>query len=238
MNAMEKFSGKITIYNLIEGAREATGLAVIIDVFRAFSLEPYLFSLGAASVRPVGSIEETFAWKEKDPNCLLVGERGGAKIEGFDFGNSPSSVSREKVEGKNVIHTTSAGTQGIVNAVHADEIITGSLVNAKAVARYIRKQAPQQVSLVCMGNAGVAPAQEDQLCARYIKALLTGEDLPDMEKEIEALRTGEGKKFFVPEIQHIFPQMDFTLCTRYDSFDFVLKVEKDDQGYLSRRIDL
>ena len=81
----------ITIRRLIEGAKKAEGLAVIIDVFRAFSLECYLFAAGAAGIRPVRSIEETFAWRKKDPECLLIGERHGRMIEGCDLGNSPSS---------------------------------------------------------------------------------------------------------------------------------------------------
>ena len=44
----------IQILHLIEGAKQAEGLAVIIDVFRAFSLEPYLFAAGAERIRPVG----------------------------------------------------------------------------------------------------------------------------------------------------------------------------------------
>ena len=52
---------EISVYHLIEGARAAEGLTVIIDVFRAFSLECYLYAMGAGEVRPVGTIEETFA---------------------------------------------------------------------------------------------------------------------------------------------------------------------------------
>ena len=126
------------ILHLLSGAKEARGLTVIIDVFRAFSLECYLYDLGAKLVRPVGSIEEAKALHEKIPGSVLIGERQGIKVEGFDFGNSPSQVEAEKdrIEGRVIIHTTSAGTQGIVNAVGATEILTGSLVNAKAVAEY------------------------------------------------------------------------------------------------------
>ena len=106
---------KIKIFHLIEGAKQAKGLAVIIDVFRAFSMECWLHALCAGEIRPVGSIEETFAWKQKDPGCILVGERHGKKIEGCDLGNSPSSINPEMIREKRIIHTTSAGTQGIVN---------------------------------------------------------------------------------------------------------------------------
>ena len=224
----------IEILRLIEGAKRAEGLTVIIDVFRAFSMECWLYALGAKEVRPVGSIEETFAWKDRDSSCILVGERHGKKIDGFDLGNSPSSIDPEMIRGKRIIHTTSAGTQGIVNAVHADGIITGSFVNAKAIADYIRKAAPEKVSLVCMGNEGLAPAEEDELCAVYLKSLLTGTEIPDIDERLKALRTGGGRHFFDPDLREIFPEKDFWMCIDRNRFGFVLRIDKDEHGFISK----
>jgi len=226
---------KIETYHLIEGAKRAEGLTVIIDVFRAFSMECWLYALGAGEVRPAGGIEETFAWREKDPECVLVGERHGRRIDGCDLGNSPSSIRPEQIRGKRVIHTTSAGTQGIVNAVHAEEIITGSFVNARAAAAYIRSRNPEKVSLVCMGKEGLAPAEEDELCAVYLRSLLTGTGMPDADRRLRELRTGGGSHFFRPELQDVFPEQDFWMCIDRDRFDFVLRVERDENGLISRK---
>ena len=223
----------IEIFHLIEGAKQADGLAVIIDVFRAFSMECWLYSLGAKEIRPVGSVEETFAWKQKDPDCILVGERHGRRIDGCDLGNSPSSIDPDLIRGKRIIHTTSAGTQGIVNAVHAVEIITGSFVNAKAIADYIRKKSPDKVSLVCMGKEGLAQAEEDELCAVYLKALLIGEEMHDIDNRLKALRTGGGRHFFDPSLREVFPEKDFWMCIDRDRFDFVLQVRRDRDGLIS-----
>ncbi len=231
------YNGLIRTLHLIEGAKQARGLCVIIDVFRAFSLECYLFDRGAKEIRPVGSVEETLALHARMPGSLLIGERGGAKIEGFDYGNSPSTIPREAVQGRTVLHTTSAGTQGIVNAIHAAEILTGSLVNAKAIAEYIIRTKPAEVSLVCMGNAGIAPAQEDELCAAYIESLLRGQPMEDIDLKAAALEHGGGAHFFDPARQHIYPEADFHLCIRRDVFPFVLRVEKDAVGFFSKRID-
>lgn len=225
---------KVNILRLIEGAKQAEGLTVIIDVFRAFSLECFLFDMGVAGIRPVGSIEEAWKLKEMHPDWLLVGERNGKKCEGFDFGNSPSSVSRELVGGKYIVHTTSAGTQGIVNATGAKKIITGSLVNAKAIAEYIKGEDPEVVSLVCMGNGGIRIANEDELCARYIKSILEGSPLEDLEEQIAALQFDGGEHFFHPETREIFPEPDFWLCIKHDIFDFVIEIEKDSLGYISK----
>ena len=228
----------IETYHLIEGAKQAEGLAVIIDVFRAFSMECYLYAMGAREIRPVGSREALFAWRERDDGCVLVGERHGKKLEGCDLGNSPSSIHPGMIRGERVVHSTSAGTQGIENATRAEEIITGSFVNAKAIAEYIRKKVPEKVSLVCMGKEGIAPAEEDELCAAYLENLLIGHEIPGIDAELKGLRSGGGRHFFDPNNQEVFPEPDFWMCIDRDQFDFVLRIEQDRDGYISRMICL
>ena len=235
---MNKFENKINILHLIEGAKQAEGLTVIIDVFRAFSLECYLYDMDVKEIRPVGTIEEAFGLRNRISDSVLVGERGGKKCEGFDYGNSPSTVVPQAVKGKTIIHTTSAGTQGIVNATGASEIITGSLVNAKAVAQYIMEKQPEVVSLVCMGNAGVAPAAEDELCAEYIKSILEGNEMPDIDSRAAGLRYTGGGHFFDKERQEIYPEEDFWLCVKCNRFPFVIQIEKDELGFVTRRKNL
>ena len=224
---------EIRINHLIEGAKQAEGLVVIIDVFRAFSLECWLFAMGAKEIRPVGAVEEALSWREKDPDAVLIGERHGRKLDGFDFGNSPSTVDPEIIRGKRIIHTTSAGTQGVANAVHAKEILTGSFVNAQAIADYIRRQSPEIVTLVCMGKEGLASAEEDELCALYLQSLLTGEEMPDIDERLQALHTGGGKHFFSPDLQDVFPEKDFWMCIDRSKFNFVIRIEKTDEGLVS-----
>ena len=229
---------QVNILHLIEGAKRAEGMTVIIDVFRAFSLECYLYDMGVKEIRPVRAIEEAFSLRDCISDSILIGERQGKKCEGFDYGNSPSTVSKEHVAGKTIIHTTSAGTQGIVNAVGASEIITGSLVNAKAVAKYIMEKQPQIVSLVCMGNGGVRTAPEDELCAEYIKSILEDKKFLDFEQRVSDLRHNGGEHFFVQSEQEVFPEADFWMCINYNRFPFVIKVEKDEIGFVTRREDV
>jgi 2-phosphosulfolactate phosphatase len=217
----------IQILQGVKEAEKARGTAVVIDVFRAFSLECYLFSMGAKRVLPVGAIETAERLKEQHPEYTSIGERKGRIIPGFDFGNSPSQVLMDRVKDRTVIHTTSAGTQGVVAASKgADEIITGSLVNARAVANYILGKNPSEVSIICMGVGGIKESPEDTLCGQYIKAILTGGSV-DLEEGIRAIRNHkEGMKFFKPELQEVFPAKDFEMCTNIDKFDMVLKVNK------------
>ena len=217
----------IQILHLLDGAKAATGLTVIIDVFRAFSFECYLTASGVREILPVGSEALSRSIKEDNPDYLLAGERHGDKLPGFDFGNSPAQTEGLDLAGKTVVHTTSAGTQGIENALNADEIITGSLVNAAAIARYIRRQNPAEVSLVCMGLAGKEETEEDTLCARYIRSLLEDQPLADMDAEIDILKRTSGAKFFDPAQQDVFPEADFHLSTQVDRFDFVLRYDRE-----------
>ncbi len=230
---------KIQILELIEGAKQAEGLTVIIDVFRAFTTECYCFANGAVKSYPIGKMEDAFALKKAHPDWVLLGERGGAKVEGCDLGNSPWEASNYDFQGKTMIHSTSAGTQGIVNAAaaHAEQILTGSLVNASAVCNYIREQDPETVSLVAMGKAGVASVPEDLIAAEYMRSLLENDTSYDIQKEIDYLKDHGGEQFFDPALAHIFPREDYPLCVAYDRFPFVLRVEKEDGALVIRRKD-
>jgi 2-phosphosulfolactate phosphatase len=228
---------EIKILQLLEGARQATGLTVVIDVFRAFSTACYAIDRGAGPVYPVGKIEEAFSLKKKFPGALLVGERNEQKPEGFDYGNSPSHILDAYMKGKIVIHTTSSGTQGIVHALNADQILTGSFVNAGAIIRYIRKLNPSSVSLVCMGYACQYPTDEDTFCAGYIRNELLG--LPfDWETTVETIRKGSGARFFEPGSQTWAPASDFDLCLQRNIFDFVLKAERENGNFVLKKIDV
>ena len=233
---MKRYHGKVNVLHLIDGAKQAEGLTVIIDVFRAFSLENYLYNMGVELIRPIGSVEEAFKLKETTPNSLLFGERNGIKVEGFDFGNSPSSVNADIVKGKTILHTTSAGTQGVVNAKNATRILAGSLVNARAIAEYIIETQPEVVSLVCMGWNAEELAAEDELCAEYIKSILDGEDLPNMDERVADLQFHGGEHFFNPDTQEVFPEPDLWMCIKYDRFPYILEIYKDEIGYVTKRI--
>lgn len=214
---------------MIEGAKQATGLTVIIDVFRAFTVEAYLMNQAAEKVIPVGDMQIAYEYKEKHPDAILIGERHGKILPGFDYGNSPSQLENIDFSGKTIIHTTSAGTQGIANVKNATEILTGSLVNSKAIANYIKSKKVEDVSLVCMGLEAISQTKEDNLCADYIKSLLE-ETSMNLKEEIEKLKVTSGAKFFDKSQQEVFPEKDFYLSTEVDKFNFVLKLEKSQNG--------
>lgn len=227
----------VSIYHLLEGALQAKGITVIIDVFRAFSVETYFFAQGAECIYPLADEKEARRMKERDTSLILCGERNAIKLPGFDYGNSPSEIQGSDFTGKQIVHTTSAGTQGFYAATNATELLTGSFPNAKAIAAYIRAQNPDDVSLVAMGWNAKEIAEEDELCALYIKSLLEENPIADIQEKADALRYNAGKKFFDPD-NTIFPQADFGYCVSCDKFPFVIRVEKEGDKLVGRKIEV
>ena len=228
----------IQLLEFIEGAKKARGVAVIIDVFRAFSVACYAFDAGAARVITTSEVNDALKLRSIYRNSVLAGERKEKKIEGFDFGNSPTEIIKSDLKGKTFIHTTSAGTQGLANAVNADMVLTGSLVNAGAVGRYIKTLNPQHVSLVAMGFRANESAGEDLLCAEIISSILLDKEPVDINRVID-LRHTSGKRFFITENIDFAPPTDFFLCTMMDRFNFVLNAIRRPDGNIELfRIDL
>jgi len=215
---------RIETTDFLAGAAAARGLVVVIDVFRAFSLAAHAFARGVESIVPVAGIEEARELKRRHPHWLLLGERHARPLPGFDGGNSPAQLARFDLAGRTLIHTTHAGTQGLVGTRGAEEVITGALVNAAAIVTYILRRQPQVVTLVRMGQEARERCAEDDLCAEIIRRRLQGEGAwaPDPAERLR--RAPSAGKFFDPACDWA-PEEDFELCTRLDAFDFVLQLQ-------------
>lgn len=232
---------EVTHTRLLEGARTAKGVAVIIDVFRAFTCAPLLFSLGIQKSILVSTPEEAFALKEKNSELVLIGEVGGIPIEGFDLGNSPSEILRKGsafFNGKTVVQRTSSGVQGVLTALDvAEEVLPASYVLAKSTARYILSKQPPRVSLVSMGVALEDIAPEDEWCGVYIAHLLGVHDYNHNEALEEILYNQTTQKFFDPGKPH-FPPEDPVMCLQLNIHDFVLRATRDDGAVVVNKFDV
>ena len=80
---------EVNILSLREGAEKAKGVAVVIDVFRAFTCAPLLFSMGIEKIIFVDEPEDGLALKREHPDLVMLGEVNGEPIDGYEFGNSP-----------------------------------------------------------------------------------------------------------------------------------------------------
>jgi 2-phosphosulfolactate phosphatase len=221
--------------SLIEGAKRAEGLAVVIDVFRAFTTAAHVMANGAERILPVGTVEEAFELRRQHPDWVLMGEEGGKRVEGFDYGNSPYDASLADFSGRTVVQRTGAGTQGVVNARGADIILLGSFVMAGAIARFIKMTEPEVVSLVAMGDVGVQQNAEDEGCADYIEGCLRRKP-PDFGEIRRSIRYApSGRKFFDPS-RPWFKEGDFHLALELDRFDFVLEVVRGRRLHVEKRM--
>ena len=149
---------------LYEAEGHENSIVVIIDVLRATSAICTAFENGAASIIPVAEINEAKAYKSQ--GYLVAAERDGYVLDFADFGNSPFNFTREKVEGKTIVYSTTNGT-GIINmASSAGTIIIGSFLNISALTLYIGER-EKNVVLFCAGWKNRFNL-EDTICAGAI----------------------------------------------------------------------
>ncbi len=116
-------------------AREHKAVAVVVDALRASATITVLLQQGASEVLVVKEVGEAYAYRDTHPDTLLVGERGGLKVDGFDFGNSPAEIRRADVQGRPVAFTSTTGAQRLVDCLGASGIVVGTPLNASALAR-------------------------------------------------------------------------------------------------------
>jgi 2-phosphosulfolactate phosphatase len=217
----------VRVTRFLEGARSATGHAVIVDVFRAFTTAAFCVAAGAREIVLVADHQQALALKRDDPSLFLTGEIEGRPIPGFDIGNSPSAIEHLDLTGRRVIQRTSAGTQGVNAAVAARNVVLGSFVVAEATVRHLRVTA-DEVTVVAMGHGASETADEDEACARYIAARLSGVPV-DVAAILASLWKDED-----PDWPEWFPRRDAELACQVDRFDFALPVTRE-RGLLVAR---
>ena len=216
----------VRVTRFLDGARESTGHAVIVDVFRAFTTAAFCIAVGAKEIVLVADHEQALALKRDDPSLFLTGEIGGRPIPGFDAGNSPSEIEQLDLSGRRVVQRTSAGTQGVAAAASAKAIMIGSLVVAGATAAYLRKHA-DEVTIVAMGHKGEEAAAEDEACADYLAGLLVGEKRALRPIALHA-------DYYEGGWPDWFPRRDAELALEIDRFDFALPVAFEDGLFVAR----
>lgn len=138
---------------------------VALDVLRASSTIITALGNGAREVIPALTVESAMkiAGNLGPEQALLGGERNGRIIPGFDLGNSPAEYSGPKVQGRSIIFTSTNGSQAMVKARHAAELMIGAFINMSAVASLVRER-PRDFVVLCSGRNG-GFSLEDTVCA-------------------------------------------------------------------------
>lgn len=156
-------------------------LVVVVDVLRATSTIITALSNGCKDIIPVTDIEDAVNMSrnyEKN-SYLLCGERNIMAIEGFDLSNSPLEYTQEAVCGKTLLMTTTNGTRAIQKAGEGREVIIGSLLNAQAVADYIKSR-DMDVVFACAGTDNNFSLDDIAAVGAIISCLVSGEDKPEI----------------------------------------------------------
>ena len=215
---------EISIHSLLTGAKQATGRVAVIDVLRAFTTAAVALANGASRIVMVGSVEDALMLRDAGVAQTCMGEVRGRAPDGFDFGNSPFEISTDDFGGKTIVQRTSAGTQGIIAASRAERLYAASLVTAESTVHALLSGSPDQISLVAMGDNGVKRADEDELCAIYLRNRL--ERRPSDADAIRRLilAGGEVGRFHDSARPYLHPE-DVDIALDIDRYDFAVRVE-------------
>ncbi|KJZ84682.1 hypothetical protein ClosIBUN22A_CONTIG168g03427 [Clostridium sp. IBUN22A] len=157
----------ISADDIIESKLE-NKIAVVIDMFRATSVIVTALNNGCEEVIPFLTIEETLESSEElnREEYILGGERRAVKIDGFDLSNSPLEYTKEVVENKKVLITTTNGTRTLTKSNSAKRIIIAAMINAKAVADKLL-EINEDVVIINAGTNGNF-SMDDYICSGYI----------------------------------------------------------------------
>jgi len=236
MNNMKyNFVRQFTIFLLIIYTNEiyAMKVTIVIDVFRAFTTASYILDKQPASYILTDRQSVVCQLAVKHINPIIIGkpEKG---LEGriiYHIPNSPTRLLQLEISNRDIIHRTAAGAKGILFAKDADVVLAAGFVNAAATANYVKGLTNAEVTILPMGHEGTTPSQEDDLCAKYIEALINEETI---ELDTSSLKEGSGRYFFA-EDQWQYPQEDFQRCLEVDRFNFAIQATvQDDYAILVR----
>lgn len=225
---------EIRLGSLVRDAQEAVGTVVIIDVFRAFTTAAIAFDRGAAEIVLVAEIDDALELHRRGVGDLIMGEVGGARPDGFDFGNSPYEISQADVDGKTLVQSTRAGTVGVAAASKADTIYLGSFVVAQATVDAVRREQSETVSIIAMGDQGVVRSDEDEHCGIYLRNVLEGRR-PDFNAVKDLIMAGGATQKFFDSNQPQFHPEDVTLALEADRYNFAMKISREDGQLVARK---
>ncbi|MFO7845197.1 MAG: 2-phosphosulfolactate phosphatase [Balneolaceae bacterium] len=179
-------------------------VVVVIDVLRASSTIITALMNQAKGIIPVEDMGEASRISQSvdSDNLLLCGEKDGAKIEGYDLGNSPLEYTAERVKGKTLIFNTTNGTKAVKKAVGSSNLFIGSFLNLSTIVHTLNHET-RDIVLICAGWRG-RMAIEDLLLAGNIVYNLGNGTLPHEARDGSKVAFGLFEKFRdnVPEVIH------------------------------------
>lgn len=179
--------------NILDGRKEKTFeqcTKVLVDVFRSTSTMPIILTRGAEKIIPTSSVSNAKELKKKNPHFLVVGERYGMKVPGFDMNNSPSDAMEASLEGKTVIFTSTNGTKVLKKIYPTGKVYISSFINFTPTFQRIKDL--ERVDIV-VSNRPDGPADEDYIYAHFLRDWLLGKN-PQFNEAAENIRRSKGAR--------------------------------------------
>jgi 2-phosphosulfolactate phosphatase len=161
-----KIDTYFTVEELDPAALESATV-VVVDVVRATTTLVEALANGARGIYATPSTEEAVKLAQSlgREDTLLCGERKGAKVPGFDLGNSPREFTRDAIEGKRLVMSTTNGTRALAKGQHGARLLTCAFTNLSAVAKAV--QDAERLVVLCAGREGRFTL-DDALCAGHL----------------------------------------------------------------------
>jgi len=149
--------------------------AIAVDVLRATTTMATALDAGAEAVQVFSDIDLLMQVSAEWPpeKRLRAGERGGAKVEDCDLGNSPLDCTPAVVQGRRLFISTTNGTRALQRIQKAKVVLTAALINRQALVQYLMTHQPETVWIVGSGWQG-SYSLEDTVCAGAIAQNLLG----------------------------------------------------------------
>ena len=143
--------------------------AIAVDVLRATSTMATVLAAGGEAVQVFSDLNQLMTVSEAWPpeKRLRAGERGGAKVAGFDLGNSPLDCTADLVAGRRLFISTTNGTRALQRIEKAPIVLAAALINRAAVVKFLLEKQPETVWIVGSGWEG-SYSLEDTVCAGAI----------------------------------------------------------------------
>jgi 2-phosphosulfolactate phosphatase len=185
-------------------------VVAVIDVLRASTSIAVALANGAKAIIPFDSTEEVVLRSKsfERPLVKLAGERRMRPIPGFDLGNSPGDFTREAVEGKTVLFTTTNGTAALVAVQGARDVVVASYVNFSAVVALLRSalRGGTDVAILCAGRERQFSLEDAACAGRYVRFITS--QLPDVRLNDAARASAIIEQRYGDEVGRVFAESE------------------------------
>jgi len=209
-------------------------IGIVVDILRATTTISTALEYGAIAIRPIETLDECKNWRSK--GYLGAAERGGKKVEGFEYGNSPFDYINKNISGEKIALTTTNGTKTIHAVKTADMVLMGSFCNISALSEVLMDK-KKDIIIVCAGWDDEINLEDTLFAGALIDGLMDSFDV-SADPAILAhnlFLNGKDDMFqFLKKSSHVTRLLNFGLkkdiyfCLEQDKFDNIAVLKNEE----------